>query len=253
MLNILDVDITIPIKKFDSLVDEYLYNHASDDYSFNYEEKITKSSKNLYQVNFENSDNAHKFSILGKRDGNSIKFTPMQIGGEYKKSYYTDHNPSNDILEGLVFGVMEEIAKEQKGDFICIQGSAYSVIQKGRDFSKRITGIGLIDRNGKVYTTKTGNDNDDDTDVDDYDIDSYVPTYLLNEWLEENEQFREKLQGQPKEDQFDIMGQYAVYQKKKDMITANQFRDIILQVGSLADMTNGFKNQSLREVYQLYV
>jgi hypothetical protein len=37
------------------------------------------------------------------------------------------------------------------------------------------------------------------------------------------------------------------------MITADQFRDIMLQIGTFADMLGGFKDEALKNVYQFFV
>jgi hypothetical protein len=49
------------------------------------------------------------------------------------------------------------------------------------------------------------------------------------------------------------MAQFAVYQKRKNMLTADQFKDILVQVGTFAEMVGGFKDESVKNIYQFFV
>ena len=47
------------------------------------------------------------------------------------------------------------------------------------------------------------------------------------------------------------MAQYAIYQKRKEMISFSQFRDIFIQIGSFIDIVGGFKDESMNNIYSI--
>lgn len=253
MIDIVSLDFSLDWKEFYDIVDNIISDESSrTGISFDWncsEAKLSRSSKSVYKIVFKNNDNSNTIEMVANKEGNNIKFEPLELRN-YNNSFYKC-NYDDDDLAYVMFLSLEKLATKAKGDFGCILKGQSLLIKKGRNASSHITGLAILDDAGRVYNIKHGKVIDEDDDEDD-DL-TYIPKLLINEWLDSNKPFKEKLNNVPKSDQFDMMAQFAIYQKQKDMINASQFRDIIIQVGNFADLVGGFKDESVKSVYQFFV
>lgn len=253
MFEIVDIDIRIDHQQFADTMDEVIRDESSrTGISFDWSDKeshLSKSNTSMYKVTFTNIDSSNTIDVVAEKSNNDIVFKPIALRN-YNESFYKC-NYDDDDLSNVMLVALKKLALKSKGNFGCTMDGQTALVRDGRDISTHVVGLALIDDKGKVYHLKHSQNLDEEDD--DSNISTYVPRYLINDWLEENPQFQAKLQGVPKESRFELMGQFAVYQKMKDMLTADQFRDIILQVGNFAEMVGGFKDDMVKNIYQFFV
>ena len=253
MFEIVDIDIRMDHQQFSDTMNEVMTDESNrTGISFDWSDKeshLSKSNTSMYKVTFTNLDSSNTIDIVAEKSNNDIVFKPIALRN-YNESFYKS-NYDDDDLSNVMLVALKRLALKAKGSFGCTMDGKSTLVKDGRDISTHIVGLALIDDKGKVYHLKHSQNIDEEDD--DNGISSYVPRYLINDWLEENPAFQIKLQSVPKTDQFELMGQFAIYQKKKDMLTADQFRDVILQVGTFAEMVGGFKDETVKNIYQFFI
>lgn len=252
MLEIVDIDFALDFTTFHNVVDEVISDESSrTGISFDWNDKeahLSKSNKNMYKITFTNLDSSNTIDLVASKVASGIQFEPIELRN-YNNTFYKWNYEDEDLINVMLLA-LKKSALKAKGSFGCIFNGQYTLVKDGRDMSTHVAGLAIIDDRGKVYHLKHGQNLDDE---DDDNTMGYVPKYLINDWLDENPQFQAKLQAIPKADQFEMMAQFAVYQKRKNMLTADQFRDVLLQVGTFAEMIGGFKDESIKSIYQFFV
>lgn len=252
MLEIVDIGFTLDFTTFHNVVDEVISDESSrTGIGFDWSDKeahLSKSNKNVYKITFNNLDSSNTIDLVASKVASGIQFEPIELRN-YNNTFYKWNYKDDDLTQVMLLA-LKRSALKAKGNFGCIFDGQYTLVKDGRDMSAHVTGLAIIDDRGKVYHLKHGQNLDEE---DDDNTIGYVPRYLINDWLDENPQFQAKLQTIPKIDQFEMMAQFAVYQKRKNMLTADQFRDVLLQVGTFAEMIGGFKDESIKSIYQFFV
>lgn len=252
MLEIVDIDFALDFTTFHNVVDEVISDESSrTGIAFDWSEKeahLSRSNKNVYKITFTNLDSSNTIDLVASKVASGIQFEPIELRN-YNNTFYKWNYEDEDLINVMLLA-LKKSALKAKGSFGCIFNGQYTLVKDGRDMSTHVAGLAIIDDRGKVYHLKHGQNLDDE---DDDNTMGYVPKYLINDWLDENPQFQAKLQAIPKADQFEMMAQFAVYQKRKNMLTADQFRDVLLQVGTFAEMIGGFKDESIKSIYQFFV
>jgi hypothetical protein len=252
MLEIVDIGFTLDFTTFHSVVDEVISDESSRtgiSFDWTYKEAhLSKSNKNVYKITFNNLDSSNSIDLVASKVTSGIQFEPIELRN-YNNTFYKWNYEDDDLIQVMLLA-LKRSALKAKGDFGCILDGKYTLVKDGRDISTHVAGLAIIDDRGKVYHLKHGQNIDDE---DDNNTMGYVPSYLINDWLDENPPFKAKLQSFPKSEQFELMGQFAIYQKRNGMITADQFRDIIIQVGTFTDMLGGFKDEMLKNIYQFFI
>lgn len=252
MLEIVDIDFTLDFTTFHNVVDEVISDESSrTGIGFDWNDKeahLSRSNKNVYKITFTNLDSSNTIDLVASKVASGIQFEPIELRN-YNNTFYKWNYEDKDLTNVMLLA-LKKSALKAKGSFGCIFDGQYTLVKDGRDMSTHVTGLAIIDDRGKVYHLKHGQNIDEE---DDDNTMGYVPKYLINDWLDENPQFQAKLQAIPKTDQFEMMAQFAVYQKRKNMLTADQFRDVLLQVGTFAEMIGGFKDESVKNIYQFFV
>lgn len=255
MLEIVDIDFTLDYQIFRNIVDDVVSEISSNKgIGFDYNDKeahLSRSNRAVFKLTFTNTDSSNTIDVVANKVNSNIEFKPIELRN-YNNSFYTYNYYDDDLIE-VMLTVLKRSAIKGKGSFGCILNDKCTLVKDGRDMSMHIAGIGIIDDRGKVYHLKHGQNCEDDENDDDNNTIGYVPKYLINDWLDENPQFQAKLQTISKTDQFEMMAQFAVYQKRKNMLTADQFRDVLLQVGTFAEMIGGFKDEYIKNIYQFFV
>lgn len=252
MLEIVDIGFTLDFTTFHNVVDEVISDESSrTGIGFDWSDKeahLSKSNKNVYKITFNNLDSSNTIDLVASKVASGIQFEPIELRN-YNNTFYKWNYKDDDLTQVMLLA-LKRSALKAKGNFGCIFDGQYTLVKDGRDMSAHVTGLAIIDDRGKVYHLKHGQNLDEE---DDDNTIGYVPRYLINDWLDKNPQFQAKLQTIPKIDQFEMMAQFAVYQKRKNMLTADQFRDVLLQVGTFAEMIGGFKDESIKSIYQFFV
>jgi hypothetical protein len=252
MLEIVDIGFTLDFTTFHNVVDEVISDESSrTGIGFDWSDKeahLSKSNKNVYKITFTNLDSSNTIDLVASKVASGIEFEPIELRN-YNNTFYKWNYEDDDLMQVMLLA-LKKSALKAKGNFGCIFDGQYTLVKDGRDMSTHVAGLAIIDDRGKVYHLKHGQNLDEE---DDDNTMGYVPRYLINDWLDENPQFQAKLQTIPKIDQFEMMAQFAVYQKRKNMLTADQFRDVLLQVGTFAEMIGGFKDESIKSIYQFFV
>ncbi len=252
MLEIVDIDFTLSYSTFHDIVDDVISDESSrTGIGFDWNDKeahLSKSNQSVYKITFNNLDSNNSIEVVANKVPSGIEFKPIELRN-YNNTFYKANYQDDDLTQVMLLA-LKRCAIKAKGNFGCIMDGQSTLVREGRDMSTHIVGVALIDDRGKVYHLKHGQNLDEEEDDNTL---GYVPKYLINDWLDENLQFQAKLQTIPKAEQFELMAQFAVYQKRKNMLTADQFKDILVQVGTFAEMVGGFKDESVKNIYQFFV
>ena len=252
MLEIVALDIRLDHQVFTDLMNDVISDENSrTGISFEWSEKtasLSQSGINMYKITYTNLDSSNTIDLVAEQSGADIVFKPFELRN-YNSSFYKCNYQDDDLTQVMLLS-LKRCALKNKGTFGCVFDGNYTLVTDGRDVSTKVKSVALIDDKNKIYSLKSQQIEDIG---DEEDTVCYVPKYIISEWLEENPAFQMKLQNVPKNDQFELMAQFAIYQKQKGMINANQFRDIIIQVGSFAEMIGGFKEKDIKNLYQFFV
>ena len=257
MLEIVDMDIRTSFKNFEDVMDEVTSDFTSNkqiDFSWKSKEAhLSKSNMNVYKITINNNDTGSCIDCVAEHNLNDIVFKPFKLKN-FNESFYTIPYGQNELCEVFLECIMKLTIK-YKGTLGCITENGPILIEQGKNLSNRVKGYGIIDDRGKIHCLRTDSSlSDIDEDQDTSDIDSYIPRYLVNDWLDENPAFKEKVKiVTDKRERFELMAQFALYQKRKNMITSDQFRDILMQTGTLINMVGGFKDETINNIYQLLI
>lgn len=253
MLEIVNLDITLNHKTFSDIMDDVISDFTSNTgISFEWSDKeahLSQSNLSMYKVSVKNNDAGNELDIVAEHKGNDIIFKPFELRN-YNNSFYK-FSYEDDELKQIMMSVLKKCALKGTGNFGGVDNGNFILIKDGKDISSHVKGIAMVDDRNNIYTLQA-KDIQTDEDEDQDDVMGYVPKYLISDWLDENLQFKEKIQGMPKTEQFEIMAQYALFQRRKKAISANQFRDLIVQMGSLIETIGGFKDQSIKDIYELF-
>ena len=249
MFQILNIDIDLPFDKFENNLRlgpdlEYEYKVAN----------LSRSNTDMYKIIIHNTINGVEFDITAeKTKTDHIVFKNFNIKNFCDSFYIFKPEEDKEICRGVADTLLI-CAVDAKGSFACIDQDRILLCENGKNISPDNLSIGIVNRKtGSVYAVRDKDKIKGLNEDEDDDTSSYIPTYLINTWLNDNPQFQTKLQNVSQTDKFELMAQYAIYQKNKDMINADQFRDILLQVGTFVDMVGGFKDETIKSLYKFFV
>ena len=251
MISFLRLDFKVDRATFENELENSINHHASypEDISYDITDANTSSSNSkMYLLTMDDNNKNTKIKIVSSHEpDNSMRFTDDIKLRNYNNSFIiSDDYDNNNTLENILFHTLLSCCKNDKnGILVSIFNNDQFVLKEGKDLSKG-SKLAVVDKKGNVYTNS-----DKETVTVDEDISGHVPTYLINDWLEENTAFKEKLNGISQKEQLELMAQYAIYQKRKEMISFSQFRDIFIQIGSFIDIVGGFKDESMNNIYSI--
>ena len=246
MFKILDININIGHDSLIDILNDCIYNFSDYNYDI-FESKLSRSNKDMYKL--EVSDNGTVVFTIVAEKGINDEFIFKKIKlNNFNNSFYIFHS-SDERIKNFVDEMLMKLSRKSKGDVIYYHNSPV-VIVKGRNSTN--ASLAIIDnRTKKIYSE---NKDVETLDEDDDSVQSsYIPTYLLNDWLEENQPFKNKLQSVNPNDKFDLMAQYAIFQKNKNVIDPFQFRDLFIQIGTFAEMIGGFKDETVKTLYSFFI
>lgn len=252
MISFLRLDFKVDKGIFENELENSINRHASypEDISYDITDANTSNSNSkMYLLTLDNNNTNAKIKIVSSREpDSSMRFTDAIKLRNYNNSFIIsdDYNDNHDLENVLLNTLLSCCKYDKSGILVSIFNNNQFVLKDGKDLSKG-SELAVVDKKGNVYTYS---DKENVTTIDD-DISGYVPTYLINDWLEENVAFKEKLNGISQKEQLELMAQYAIYQKRKETITFSQFRDIFIQIGSFIDIVGGFKDESMKNIYSI--
>lgn len=242
---IIDINLKMPFqdfeREFQNIVDNY-----SEHMSFNVKQLRTRMGKTMYKLIVENS-NSDNINIVAECDdvNGDICFHPLKLSN-MGESFYTSSVDANirGQLDDPCFFIMEafkELAKNHNSLFACIEPNSNSsvLIVDGKD--KRISGIGLIDADGKVYTVAGAKSIKGDTDDNDFSI-----KQPIGEWMSEHRDIQQAIAHLPLNEKMNYIGKWLVQARLKDEIESDEFMDIFRQAGLF-----GFTEASVQNIYKL--
>lgn len=262
---IFDIDIECEQSELEKCISDCI-DHCQTQCNFEYDWSLnntrTNQGKVVCAITLTNLDTSGKFELVASsKSGGRIVFENLSLNS-YNKSFYK-HNPGSsdersDYLVPLAFNIMSKLAIQNKGNvagyFMDVGDNLRPfVISNGKSMNHRIKGFGIIDDKNRIYSSSESHflpDDDDDTDEVE---DNYVVKYLIKDWVDENPQFKEKLNNTSKEDVPELMGQFAIYQRQKDMITSNQLKDIMFQLDGIVKIKGGFKDPNVEMIHKMVI
>ena len=242
---------------------DYYQNNCNFEYNWSLNNTRTNQGKVVCAITLTNLDTSGKFELVASsKSGGRIVFENLSLNS-YNKSFYK-HIPSSttscpDCLVDLAFDILSRLAIENKGSVSGFFMDANNdlrpiVVSNGKSMSHRIKGFGIVDDKNRIYSSSESQFlSDDDDDTDDEVEDNYIVKYLIKDWVDENPQFKEKLNNTSKEDVPELMGQFAIYQRQKDMITSNQLKDIMFQLDGIVKIKGGFKDPNVEMIHKMVV
>lgn len=253
-MKILSIDITGKQSDLDNII-----NNESVDST---NKKLTSRQGKSYTVyTFKDGTyDPYEYKLAFEiKNGTELAINDSITLSNFNKSYYLKNYPFQDSdvainLDTTVRNILHSFAQKSDGTLITMSGNDFTCIKEGKEIPASQMAFKIINRKTKevIYdsTHKTNYTTTEYSSEDD-DEEGYIPKYLLKTWLEDNAQFKEKVSQVPKERSFDMMVQFAMYQKLHGKINATQFRDIVIQAGNFAELVGGFKDNTVKNIYQL--
>lgn len=256
-MKILSIDITGKQSDLDNIIN----NEGVDSTN----KKLTSrqgKSYTVYTFKDEYVDgNTYEYKLAFEiKNGTELAINDSITLSNFNKSYYLKNYPYSDSntainLDTTVRNILHSFAQKSDGTLITMSGNDFTCIKEGKEIIASQMAFKIINRKTKevIYdsTHKTNYTTTEYSSEDD-DEEEYIPKYLLKTWLEDNTQFKEKVSQVPKEKSFDMMVQFAMYQKLHGKINATQFRDIVIQAGNFAELVGGFKDDTVKNIYQFF-
>lgn len=245
------VKINIDIDKSDlrRTVEHFIDEHFSSyDVDFDIRNNTLKSGKSVCVVAIKDNDSQEEIQFVVKDEVKNYKIEPLKLSNMNDSFYEVtiDYGYNHFSVENLN-EIFTDLAKKGKGTYASLCGDAATLIVDGH--KRKIKTVGIIDENNILYSSNE--ESNEMTDIDD-DI-SYIPKYTIDEWLIENATFKGNLDGLGQNEKLQLMAQFAIYQKNNDLINGTQFRDLMIQLGNIADLLGGFTDETVKSVYKLIV
>lgn len=263
MLNIVSIDVKCNLDMFKNILSEKIKNENNahgTNIKIAMNNKALTSGKQIMDINLKDdsqafSNNGAEYNIVARVMQDTLIFSKLIIR-EYNNSFYGKVDGDNcEYLEGILNTSLTEAATKTSGTYASILNdgtlSSITIIDNGIDTSSNGV-IAVIDKsNNHVYSWDKQASELNLNDTADDDMDTYVPAYTLDEWLEDNIVFKSKISSLPKNKQFEMMAQYAIYQKTHGSLNTSKFKDVFMQCYSMLQLFGEIKDQMVQQVYEL--
>ena len=236
-------------------ISDKMEDQFGEEYDCTFKKTTSNSGKEMVLVNLKELNTSSEFECVAnfERSVNKVHFTYVRLrsfGDSFHR--FKNYDPSGTLLKAIWLFLEEmSTANNDATSAFIIEGTPHLYL-KGRQADHRIKGIGLIDDKGRCYMTN-GEEKDGNIGAgieDEHDF-VWTPKYMLNDWLSENPKLKETIQQNSKE-VFDIMGKYAIHQKRNDVINVVQFIDLFTQINNLASMSTGFNDPTIKQISELF-
>lgn len=244
-LQIVDIDLTMPIQEFEEKIKAYIGNHPT---TMNYELKnmSTRMGKSMYKLTIDNNDSS-SIEIIAERDdaNGDIIFHPLKLSNmnqSFYKMSYGDPDIIGQTEDPAMFlsYLLEDLCLKHKGNYACIKTNGTpSLVKEGQ--TKRAN-MALVDDDGRVYScTNAKNIKGASEDT------SFTVKKPIGEWLQENTDVQVEISKLANmNDKMNYIGKYLINAKIKEEIDSDEFIDIFCQAGII-----GFSDQSVLNIYKL--
>ena len=248
-LTVVKINVDIDKSDLKRAVQNYVDNSLSSfDIDLSIKDTALKSGKNVCVVDIKCNDSGEEIKFVLKDEIKNYKLESMKLSNVNDSFYEVNVDVGyKDLSCANLNEIFIDLAKKGKGTYASIYCSDPFLIVNGR--KKQVKNIGIIDENNILYSA-----NEEPSEMSDADNDiTYIPKYTIDEWLTENTAFKANLNGLDQNKKLELMAQFAIYQKNNNKITSTSFRDIMIQLGNLADLLGGFTDETVKSVYQLIV
>lgn len=241
---IISLDITIPITDFNTVAKREIedYNDMyGTDISYNVSSASTKMGKKVTKIDIVDNNNNNKIEVVANTEpSGDIHFYTIRLSN-MSHGFYNITGDENDVVSSFV-NILRACATLKQGTIAYIDddNNCY-VINNGNE--KHDCSIGIIDKNGQVYSlnnTKTSSFDEDDTN---FHFSIKTP---IKDWLSDHVDLKKMLMGKNLNQQMDIIGKWLIQARCNDEIDSSEFMDIFCQAGIL-----GFSDQSVLNIYKL--
>lgn len=245
-LQIVDVDLKMPLKDFEKALQEFLDNYNISGIKYNIKSMKTKYGKNMFKLVIE-SPNVSEFTVIAEQDDTTgdIYFNPLKLtnftSGFYE-SYYHDisHIGDDDDASMVFYYFLNELCRTTKSTYVAISPNGISVlIDNGR---LKEHSLAIVDNDGNVYSTIKAKKINGYSNNDSFQIEKPI-----NEWINENKDIQQEIYKLPTmTEKIDFIGHKLIALRKAQIITADEFLDLFRQAGLI-----GFSNKTNLGIFQL--
>ena len=255
MKKIYDIDFSCPHDEFMDGLRNHLSNWGNCDMTANSVENGTRNGKYMYKIEVKNPNDPNVTTVLFEKNANNgdIIFAPTgfkSFGG----TFYKTENLSSD-MEGTdedtfnaLMDYLEEVAKRQKGKFVCKVDNKIICIVNGNGKTAKDC---VVDNDGNVYGSKEVS-SVSLLDGNSVHVSFNTPIGVWNKQRKlEDPDFAAQLNdpNTSTSDKMHYIGKYVVALKANEEIETEEFKDIFIQAGLF---TSGFSNdKTLSMIYKL--
>ena len=220
----------------------------------------------MYKISFETVDDATNVDtaeiVCFKNDSDGdMEFKPIVLKN-YHFSFYRMSNGGTLNAGEQMMELLQELAKVTRGGLSLIKHNdllhhpePISIIN-GRSVKSHIA---TVTNEGKILSI---NNNVMVMDEDMSDADSKLDFHtLLNDWVKNNPEIKERMKKEVQvmnddgtitsrkptmPEKMDVVGKELISQRMNDMITAQEFQDLFIQLGMF-----GMQDETLKTIYKL--
>jgi len=247
-LQILAIDLKMPISDFEQESEEFVRNYSNNygyDMAIGIKPMRTIHGKNMFKIEIKN-DTSDNFTIVAEQDDISgdIVFAPLKFSNMNDGFYSSSCDPSkqNTAKEPAIFwnSMMENMSLTHEGTYASVSDSETILIKEGNRRQKAV--IALVDTDGEVYSClKAKNISGEQDDVE------FTVRTSIAEWLGENTEVAAAISRMTSViDKMNYIGKYLVAARLNDEIDSDEFVDIFRQAGVI-----GFSDASILSIYKL--
>ena len=249
-LKILDIDLTIPMDKFEERLKDEISNYSYGNMLYNIKNLSSRFGKNICKITINNSS-CSEVEIIAEKDTNTnnIHFYPMTLR-DMSDGFY-DLNIDDDVCgkqeDPSIFLVelLRHLCVHYNGLLACISSGGYCCLIKNGNIES-VSHFALIDNKGNVYSGNKNLKAIKGLSDDNVSLNIQKP---IGEWIKEHPDIQEELQ---KCSTFDAkancIGKYLISAKLKEDIDSDEFIDIFCQAGAI-----GFSEPSILNIYKLII
>lgn len=237
-----NIELTMSQADFESALRDQIDNWP-EHMNYSIKNMASKNGRHIYAVNIDNG-NGSSFDIYAEQDSSTgdMHFYPFGLKNANKTFYLssvdsdisgTDEDPANFACKAIA-----DICSRFKGTVALITPSAEAIVVSNGSMNTDVT-LGIVDKNGHVYSKYVAKDMLEDQDDEDGVSGIKVKT-PINQWIQAHPDVAIAIQSLPLTDKMNYIGAYLIKSVMSDEIDGEEFRDIFGQAALF-----GFTDQNL--------
>ena len=254
MSKIYDINFSAPIADFELRFNDFLKNYGTYDMSVSRTEQATRNGKSVYKFTVTTPNDQNETIILFEKDASTGNVNCVPSGfGSFGGTFYKQNNLSDGIScdDDTLAATMKFLHTEAKLlNGLCISeydDYIYCTIN-GREVNNAKK---CIVASGQVYGAK-------DAKLQDFVATENVSVHYntqLGPWLKERRAEDPQLDASVSdksvsmEDKMYFVGKYLIQLREKELIEADEFKDLFAQSGMLDSFV---KDKTLNIIYKLF-